>query len=131
MSTLPAKLGTDFQLIDFERQLQGSDGVNVINSRYITEPLPGWTAQHDVTTEHRTLEGVNVPTTRVVIYFHAVGNPRATIVITCVYGLMTPEWELYARCVGSDAPTSASHARSLANRLLDALLRKTETHIAP
>ena len=44
---------------------------------------------------------------------------------------MNPEWELYARCIGADAVASTSHARSLANRLLDALLRETEARIGP
>jgi hypothetical protein len=131
MSNLPAALGTDYQLIDFERRLQGSDGVNIINSRYVDKPLPGWTARHEISTERRTLEGVLVPTTRVVVHFYAAGNSRATIVITCVNGLMDPEWELYARYVGADAVASTSHARSLANRLLDALLRETEVRIGP
>ena len=29
MSTLPAILGAEYELIDFERRLQGSDAVNV------------------------------------------------------------------------------------------------------
>ena|ERR687896_1844828 len=131
MSELPAILGTDYQLLDFERRLQGSDGVNVINSQYIKEPLPGWTVRNEVTAERGRLEGFDVPTTRVVMYFYAAGNPKATIVVTCVYGLLDPQWELYARCLGSDAVSSASHARSLTNRLLDALLRETEARIGP
>ena len=131
MSTLPARLGTDYQLIDFERQLQGSDAVNIINSRYVSEPLPGWTVRHEITGERGKLEGFDVPTTRVVMYFYAGDNPKASIVVTCVHGLMDPHWELYARFIDSEAVSSAAHARSLANRLLDALLRETEVRIGP
>jgi len=102
-----------------------------INSRYVREPLPGWTLRHEVTAERGNLEGLDVPTTRVVMYFYAGENPNATIVITCVHGLSDPQWQLHARSLGSEAVSSASHARSLANRLLDALLRETEARIEP
>jgi hypothetical protein len=132
MSTLPDALGPEYRLIDFDRQLQGTEGINIINSRYVKEPLPGWTVQHQISTETGTLEGHEVPTTRIVLYFYAAGDSKPAIVITCVHGsFQRPGWEMYARSAGPDVIGSASSARSLANRLIDGLLRETAARLGP
>src|SRR5262249_43152409 len=110
MSELRARLGSEYQLVDFERRLQGSDAVNVVNSRYVQEPLPGWTVRHEIISERATLLGRDVPTMRVVMHFYEGDNPKAAIVLSYVHGLLDANWELHAR-IGSDGVLSVSHAR--------------------
>ena len=119
----------DCQLVDFDRALYGTQGVNMINARYITEPILGWRLRHEIVNETRDLEGIAIPVTRVIMHFSRAEVATPTIAITYVYGSRNPDWELSARFRGAQAVASASEARSLANRLLDAVLRETAARI--